>query len=316
MFFNILAFVLVITATSCNRATCEEGCVEKPDTSSASTMSNAAPVTPTTTTAPTSQPASTAQPAATTPATTTTVVTPATPACTAEGQINCIVDGVNFKAVKPDNINPWDIRIGQSVAGVSGKLKVNCRNKIKSSIINYDGDPAYIQTAFPFTGGTSLDAWDTIDEDGSPTETPDGWEDNMCEGMEVTNNDGNVWKDITTSAEGRASSCDVDSSRCTRKDKITNLAWTPYFSARTWAQAWDYCNKLSYNGMTGWRLPTVKEIMEGMTHGMVSTWQPNGVTWSGTTVRSMPTQAWRVYMSQGQTASALKTLTNTFMCVR
>ena len=235
--------------------------------------------------------------------------------CTSDGQGGCVVDGTTFKSIRPSNIDSWNIRSGITIAGVAGKLKVNCRNKIKSSIINYDGALASLPTVGPFNTGTALDIWDTIDDSKLPTEIPSGWSNNICEGMEISGNDNNVWRDVTV-ANNVASDCTTSPSTCTRKDKITGLFWSGVFAAKTWAQAWSSCTSMTYNGSSGWRLPTQKELFEMSAHGASTTWVASALLWSGTTVGGTPTQAWAIYTNEGQLTSGAKTSSMNFVCVR
>jgi hypothetical protein len=90
--------LLMLLAAGCNKSTCGEECAEDEESPVVSGTQGYSPVT------------------------TTTTQTLTVPYCTTEGQSNCIVDGVNFKTIKPSNIDPWNIRVGKAVAGVSGKL--------------------------------------------------------------------------------------------------------------------------------------------------------------------------------------------------
>lgn len=72
-----------------------------------------------------------------------------------------------------------------------------------------------------------------------------------------------IWTDITTSATGDASDCSKSPNRCTKRDEVTKLWWSATQSSAegmTWSEAKSHCRTLSYNGQTGWRLPTKDQI--------------------------------------------------------
>lgn len=263
------------------------------------------------------------------PVATTTTQALTIPYCTTEGQSNCIVDGVNFKAVKPSNIDPWDIRVGKTVGGVQGKLKVNCRNRINSSIYNYDGNIASIGNV-RYTSGVSLDIWDTIQDSnaynaGLPPNIALAWSyDTDCGGIEVSSGDGNVWKDVTTTESGEQSTCSVDSARCTMQDKITGIWWSKRQSNASWNIAWSTCLNLIHNGKDDWRLPTQKELMEAYSHGIRSAASTNWISessfnftaWSGSSMAGGDTEALNIFISQGFSNFGTKTTISGVICIR
>jgi hypothetical protein len=304
-----LFIVLFMThVSSCNNSTCGPECEEieeSPVVSGAQTYS---------------------------PVATTTTQALTIPYCTTEGQSNCIVDGVNFKAVKPSNIDPWDIRVGKTVGGVQGKLKVSCRNRINSNIFNYDGDIASIGTGIR-VGGLALDFWDTVDDYSSsafviPPDIASDWgETTDCFGLETINGDNNVWKDVTTTISGETSNCSADTARCTLQDKITNLWWskiqTPS-STVSWPLALNACANLDHNGTTDWRLPTQKELSQIFAHGVRSVtsaaWIPqsnlNEYFWSSTSLSLSPGNAWSTVLADGRTFHGSKGSGRQVICVR
>lgn len=127
--------------------------------------------------------------------------------------------------------NPWDLRRGVTVGGVTGKLYVNCRNRARTAVYNYDGAVTAITNSGVSTG-TTLDYWDTIDDNnnnvsGMPTDVITGWSNNDCQGVESSPGDDMVWKDVTTIGDGTtASNCATTGAHCTMKDKITGLEWS------------------------------------------------------------------------------------------
>ncbi len=265
------------------------------------------------------------------------------------------------------SVNAWDLRAGVTVGAVTGKLKVNCRNRVNLAtqdmdagrvvsgisgnvltstghgLVNNDkvrllystaptgGD--YVTTyyviyidantfslsttsgpgaAMTISGGANLtvhkwqdgnaDIWDTIDDSGATTIVTD-WANNDCYGIESTAGDSNVWKDVTTSNGVTASNCTTQASNCTMQDKITNLWWSARQVSQSWNNAISLCgttlntttysgnSSVGYNGQTGWRLPTQKELIAASDHGIRSAASPNwisssyvtGTYWSSTT---------------------------------
>jgi hypothetical protein len=100
----------------------------------------------------------------------------------------------------------------------------------------------------------------------------------------LSSDDDNVWKDVTTSNGVTASTCTAGTStNCTMQDKITGLWWSKLQGSVAWNAALTTCSTTlnattpyagnsvaGYNGQTGWRLPTQKELLEGYTHGIRS----------------------------------------------
>jgi hypothetical protein len=228
--------------------------------------------------------------------------------------------------------NAWDLRVGVTVGGVAGKLKVNCRNRVRSALYNYDGSLALIPNT-GVTSGTVIDYWDTIDDynnnvSGLPTSVVPGWTNNDCGGVEASTGDDNVWKDITTTSLGAASTCGTpaDSGRCTRQDKISGLSWSKIQgTSRTWPQAINDCDILNHNGQTDWRLPTQKELMDAYNHGIRSAPHANWITeadiafnffWSASSASHATDHAWFVYLDFGDTNYYPKDQPLQVVCVR
>jgi hypothetical protein len=297
-------------------------------------------------------------------------------------------------AVAPD---PWNVRVGATINGVTGKLKVNCRNRANPTLFDIDagqaatitiGSPGsinitghglsngtmvrinylwaptglnhfttyYVVNAAPDTlqlsttsGGAainitgaganvtvhrwqaspqSIDIWDTIDDynnvvAGLPPSVLTAWGNNTdCGGVDdpsVSTDDDNVWKDVTTAGTG-AASCSGSPERCTMQDKITGLSWSKLQAKVAWNTAWSNCQNLNYNGQTGWRLPTQKELMEAYTHGIRSipsayaaantNWMAEGNMnawfWSGSSISSNTSSAWTADLAYGWMTSQSK----------
>jgi hypothetical protein len=225
--------------------------------------------------------------------------------------------------------NAWDLRSGVTVGAVTGKLKTSCRNRARSAVYNYDGDLSVIPD-IGVTTGTAIDYWDTIDDynngvAGLPTSLVTGWANHDCGGIESSAGDDNVWKDVTTTAGGAASSCAVDSARCTMQDKITGLSWSKLQGAsRTWPQAVHDCDVLTHNGQSDWRLPTQKELLEAYNHGIQSAASTNWIEttalanffWSSSSVSFDADNAWHVKLASGNTYDYAKSNPLQVVCVR
>ena len=173
--------------------------------------------------------------------------------------------------------NAWDLRAGTTVGGVTGKLKVNCRNAVRLS-----GTGSFNNTTAPASASTTAgDIWDTIDDYyGLPASTvfPSSWSvaNNYCGGVDdpnLSSDDDNVWKDVTTTNGTTPSTCAATPGNCTMQDKISGLKWSKLASSSaTWQTAITTCNGLTHNGQTAgsWRLPTQKELMDAYNHGITS----------------------------------------------
>lgn len=80
------------------------------------------------------------------------------------------------------------------------------------------------------------------------------------------------WTDITTTVTGAPSDCGSTPDRCTKLDEQTKLWWSKPqspASGLTWSEAKSACSALSYNGKTGWRLPTRDEQISAKEHDIV-----------------------------------------------
>ncbi len=233
------------------------------------------------------------------------------------------------------HLDPWNIRVGMTVAGVAGALKTNCRNRANSSIFNADTMPPGDMDT---NSGVTIDWWDTTDDynlDGAfPTSLVAGW-------SSATDCDQTVWKDLT--ADGI---CDSAGDDCLMKDRISGLIWSESYPVSgadaqtyslTWSEAVDHCNALVFGGFGDWRLPTQKEMQDGYVHGIRSVGYTQSGTvrgagsldnnsafianvddyfWSSTTVSYSPTSAWRINLPIGEFYANPKTGSEHVLCVR
>jgi hypothetical protein len=257
--------------------------------------------------------------------------------------------------------NAWDVRVGVTVNGVTGKLKVNCRNRVNSARFNYDKPLTFDieigqSQSVVVPPGTAIDIWDTIDDynagsTGLPPSIVTAWDSNTgsntdCGGIDTpvsSSDDDNVWKDVTTTNGTTASTCAATSRNCTMQDKITGLWWSSQQQPNVaWDTAWSICFTIlndntpkvgnsvaGYNGQTGWRLPTQKELLDAYNHGIRSAasnnWiievteenlQINNFFWSGSSAYVSTNRAWYVSLANGYSDFNFKNFTGQVVCVR
>ena len=226
--------------------------------------------------------------------------------------------------------NAWDLRAGTTVGGVTGKLKVNCRNAVQLS-----GTGSFNNTTAPASASTTAgDIWDTIDDyNGLPASTnfPATWSvaNNYCGGVETVSGDDNVWKDVTTTNGTTASTCAATPGNCTMQDKISGLKWSKLASySASWQNAITTCNGLTHNGQTAgsWRLPTNKELFEAYNHGITSAARTaaNWMTlanmkdyfWSSSSTANQSGYAWNVSLADSNAYSNHMNNDSTVVCVQ
>ncbi len=249
-------------------------------------------------------------------------------------QSNCEADSVCEWKNGACAIDPWNIRIGKSIAGVAGQLKTSCRNRIHSALFNVDQLPP---GNFTTTAGSNMDWWDTIDDwnlgGAFPSTLVASWD-------ASTDCDKSVWQDMT--ADG---ACDSAGDDCQMRDRITGLTWSesypvsgtaPSNSLLNWSQSIQHCEALVFAGNGDWRLATQKEMQEAYGHGIRDvgykggTSRANGTThnnntfiswvdgwfWSSTSNSNNPNDGWYIAFSFGDTYPLGKTATTNVICVR
>jgi hypothetical protein len=70
------------------------------------------------------------------------------------------------------------------------------------------------------------------------------------------------WSDVTVAGSG-AASCDGSPENCTKRDNKTGLIWSRMAKDKlNWDNAVKYCNELTHNGTSGWKLPTKDELVK------------------------------------------------------
>jgi hypothetical protein len=108
-------------------------------------------------------------------------------------------------------------------------------------------------------------------------------------------------------------------------DTKTKLTWQQDVapSTYTWSAAQSYCTGLNLNG-TGWRLPSVKELLtvvdETRTSPAIDSAAfpntPVAAFWTSSPLAGDPSSAWYVSFGYGNTGTAAVTSTNQVRCVR
>ena len=225
----------------------------------------------------------------------------------------------------------WDLRAGTTVGGVTGQLKVNCRNAVRLS----GTSGVFDNTTYPAAAGS--DIWDTIDDYyGLPAfaDFPSSWSvaNNYCGGVDDPNSssdDDNVWRDVTTTNGTTASTCEATTANCTMQDKISGLKWSELASSSaTWQEAVTTCVGLTHNGQTAgsWRLPTQKELMDAFNHGISSAartdvhWMTildmQRVFWSSSSSALTTSNAWNVVLAHGDAYISGKNSGLAVVCVQ
>ena len=118
----------------------------------------------------------------------------------------------------------------------------------------------------------------------------------------------------------------VNGTNLTMSENATDTASDVTVTVNTyaWNGAVAYCDGLSHNGATDWRSPTQKELMESYAHGVRSAASANWMTeadmsndfWSGSSVSTGSTFAWRVKLANGYTYYDFKSESYQVVCVR
>ena len=216
--------------------------------------------------------------------------------CSSDGQTGCVAVTA-FPAAQVANIATTDLRIGKSLAGLSGALKANCRNSTTSATYSDDVAIGSVDNNSDTTGsGTST--WDSIDDyNAFPAGLVTGWSNYDCGASN--------WTDVTPS-----STCAATPASCEYKDNTTGLTVTKTIAtSNTWSQAVQACYNSTYGGASAgyWRLPTQKEMLQLYTDGISSVAGSNFITianmgsfyWSSTSDAQSTSYAWVVGLSDG-----------------
>ena len=177
------------------------------------------------------------------------------------------------------------------------------------------------------TGSVTNSSFNTIDDanNSSAMTSMTSWTSatQVCEGVEVTLDDTNIWKDVSIG------SCASSPANCRMKDKISELEWSPLIttlasSQGPWARAIAACDALTLDTKTDWRLPSQKELLAAYVHGIRSAASASWIIdadfsnafWAATTHSFLSTEGWSTKLSTGETKAEAKTLVRKVLCVR
>lgn len=226
------------------------------------------------------------------------------PTCASDGAVDCVVSSSStFKAANVSGISSWDIRSGKTLAGLNGKL-VFYRNLANLNVYNR-------------TTGTDAssgwDIYDTIDDYNNnnstipyiPLANPWG---------AASSAPGSNWTNVFGTCNG--------SGDCVLKDETTALLWAKSDqSKRTWEEAITYCADLNIGGLTGWRVPTQKELLQAFVDGIWSKKNALNFTtsdqyWSSTTISSATWDSWTVALNSGEVKPMIKVGTEYVLCTK
>lgn len=198
------------------------------------------------------------------------------------------------------SVNASDIRVGKTIASVTGTLKTDCRSAANLAKFDYEANGV-------------VDVWDTIDDSNQfgayPSAYPAGWDDHYC--------GSSLWTDVSRTSGGVPSTCAAGD--CIYQDAITKTMWTKYFAVATWADAITACDASTWGNYSDWRLPTQKELLNAHTHGIRSRGDlvSTNAYWAATTSTLNPANAIVVNVYTGrQTSASAKTATQVYACVR
>ena len=107
-------------------------------------------------------------------------------------------------------------------------------------------------------------------------------------------------------------------------DSTTALQWQDNETvSKTWTAAIDYCEALSLDGQSDWRLPNLKELISLVDDSKVSPaisavfdHTASSDYWSSTTYAGTSDDAWSVYFGNGAQGSLNKSASVYVRCVR
>ncbi len=131
------------------------------------------------------------------------------------------------------------------------------------------------------------------------------------------------WDDMTLLASRGQNNCQTLPDSCAKRDPKSNLWWSkPQSNAQTWNEATNTCSALSYNAVTGWRLPTIDELLfasrDDIQFNASDSWltsdMMNREYWSSDVSDS--TTGWYGILSSGYRWVDAKTQKKSVVCVR
>lgn len=238
--------------------------------------------------------------------------------CSSDAQTGCVTTAA-LPAADTINFDPYNLRFGITVGGVTGKLK-RCRNVGRNAIYNNAGLPG---TGASNAAGSAdpMDWWDATDDFGNGTlatntitfpDSGSSTSEFYCDGSQISD----VTSKTTSLVPGATLNC--SGAGCTDAVAWTKILYEPYTKlfltnvllaaaacggageCTDWSEAVSGCYNLNSGDGTGkWRLPTQKEMMAlasgGIYHADATFFGSQIGTnayWTATTQSSAVASAW------------------------
>lgn len=137
------------------------------------------------------------------------------------------------------------LRLNPALYGGQGKLKLDCRN------------------AFASGHDTSASIYPSVDDASNTEATNLKWgADKQC-GQEL-------WENVTPDGNDGIADCTNQSNPCVYRNTVTQLMWLndASKSKRSFNDAKNYCEGFAVEGLSDWRLPTHRELLQAYVHGL------------------------------------------------
>ena len=108
-------------------------------------------------------------------------------------------------------------------------------------------------------------------------------------------------------------------------DSLIGLMWQRTWATnKTWQQALDYCDTLTYGGHSDWRLPNAHELRSLVDYGCINPsinttafpGTPSNSFWSSSTYVVLTNYAWYVTFDGGDVLNGIKPYSVNARCVR
>ena len=228
--------------------------------------------------------------------------------CSSDGQGSCIVDGSTHVSADKANAVPNNIRVGVTLGGAVGRIKVNCKNRGNTSISDFNADSA-------------IDIWETIDDwnnnflNGNLVSPTGFTAENVCDAT-------NEWMKMGTGGS-TAGACNEFADQCVMKDKNSYSKWSELaVNDLTFVAAQTHCTGLNFGGISNWRVPTQKELMQAYVNGIATTnnqffvdLSQTTAVWSSTSSSSNTDNGYVFNLSLGTSFPSAKGTNHSVICV-
>lgn len=153
--------------------------------------------------------------------------------------------GVSGTAMPSNSPDFRHVRTAANVYGGQGKMKLDCRN------------------GFADGHDVAASVYPSIDDASETATTNLKWGSAYNCGLEL-------WENATPNSSGGITECTSQSEHCVYRDIVTNLMWLndSTKSKKVFSQAKSYCEGLEFGGLSNWRLPTHRELLQAYVHGL------------------------------------------------